>query len=68
MTTRLGLRSIINLLTIGLVVMTISIAWSVIQRETSARHQDLLDQGRTIATMVAQSSEYAVYTEPGFRS
>ena len=60
---RLGLRNIVNLLTIGLAVMTVGIAWSVIQRESAVRHHDLIDQGRTIATMMAQSSEYAVYTE-----
>lgn len=63
MTTRLGLRGIVNLLTIGLVMVTLGIAWSVIQRETAVRHQDLVDRGRTLATMMAQSSEYAVYTE-----
>ncbi len=63
MPTRLGLQGIVNLLTIGLVVVTIGIAWSVIQRETTVRQQDLVDRGLTMATMMAKSSEYAVYTE-----
>ncbi|MBS0151173.1 MAG: response regulator [Nitrospira sp.] len=63
MSIRLGLRGIVNLLTIGLVVMTIGIASSVIQRETTVRHQDLIDRGINMATLMAQSSEYAVYTE-----
>ena len=63
MTTGLGLRGIVNLLTIGLVMVTVGIAGSVIQRETAVRHQDLVDRGRTLAAMMAQSSEYAVYTE-----
>ncbi len=63
MRTRLGLRGIVNLLTIGLVAVTVGIAGSVIHRETTVRHQDLVDRGLTIATMMAQSSEYAVYTE-----
>ena len=68
MTTRplkiqLGLRSILHLLTIGLVVLTVGVAGFVIQREITTRHQDLVDRGMTVATMVAQSIEYAVYTE-----
>lgn len=61
--TQLGLRSILNLLTIGLAVTTIGIAWLMIQRETTIRYQDLTDRGFTIAAMMAKSSEYAVYTE-----
>ena len=63
MTTGLGLRGIVNLLTIGLVLVTVGIAGSVIQRETAVRHQDLVDRGLTLAAIMAQSSEYAVYTE-----
>ncbi|MDH4152581.1 MAG: response regulator [Nitrospira sp.] len=63
LTTQLGLRSILHLLTIGLVMLTVGAAWFVIQREMTTRHQDLVDRGITVATMVAQSSEYAVYTE-----
>ncbi len=59
----MGLRSILNLLTIGLVVLTVGIAGFLIHREITTRHQDLVNQGLTIAAMVAQSSEYAVYTE-----
>ncbi|MBK8276554.1 MAG: response regulator [Nitrospira sp.] len=60
---RLGLRGIVNLITISLVAITVGIAWSVIQRETTVRHQNLVDEGLTIAAMVAENSEYAVYTE-----
>ena len=60
---RLGLRGIVNLITISLAVITVGIAWSVIQRETTVRHQDLVDEGLTIAALVAENSEYAVYTE-----
>lgn len=59
----LRLRSILNLLTIGLVVLSTGIAGFVIQREITTHHQDLVNRGLTIAAMVAQSSEYAVYTE-----
>ena len=63
MKTNMRLRSILNLLTIGLVVLTVSIAGFVIHRESTARHQDLVNRGLTLAAMVAQGSEYAVYTE-----
>lgn len=59
----MGLRSILNLLTIGLVVLTVGIAGLLIQREITTRLQDLINRGLTVAAMVAQSSEYAVYTE-----
>jgi two-component system, sensor histidine kinase and response regulator len=63
MKVNMGLRSILNLLTIGLVVLTVGIAGFLIHREITTRHQDLVNRGLTIAAMVAQSSEYAVYTE-----
>ncbi len=63
MKVNMRLRSILHLLTVGLVVLTVGVAGFVIQREITTRHQDLVARGITVATMVAQSSEYAVYTE-----
>lgn len=63
MKTRIGLRRILHLLTIGLIALTVSIAGFLIHREVTTRYQDLVNRGLTIAGMVAQSSEYAVYTE-----
>ena len=61
---RFGLRDKLNLLSIGLVVLTaIGIATFVVHREITTRHQDLVNTGLTTAAMIAQNSEYAVYTE-----
>ena len=60
----MGLRDKLNLLSIGLVVLTaIGIATFVVHREITTRYQDLVNTGLTIAAMIAQNSEYAVYTE-----
>ena len=60
----LGLRNKLNLLSLGLVVLTAAgIASFVVYREITTRSQDLLNSGTTTATMIAQSSEFAVYTE-----
>jgi signal transduction histidine kinase/DNA-binding response OmpR family regulator len=60
----LGLRNKLNLLSIGLVILTATgIAGFVVHREITTRSQDLLNTGLTTAAMIAQSSEYAVYTE-----
>lgn len=60
----LGLRHKLNLLSIGLVILTAAgIATFVVHREITTRSQDLLTTGTTTATMIAQSSEFAVYTE-----
>ena len=60
----IGLRDKLNLLSIGLVVLTaIGIATFVVHREITTRYQDLVNTGLTTAAMIAQNSEYAVYTE-----
>ena len=60
----MGLRSKLTFLSIGLVVLTATgIAAFVVHREITIRYQDLVDTGRTTAAMIAQNSEYAVYTE-----
>ncbi|MCS6326039.1 MAG: response regulator [Nitrospira sp.] len=60
----IGLRDKLNFLSIGLVVLTaIGIAAFVVHREITTRYQDLVNTGLTTAAMVAQNSEYAVYTE-----
>ena len=63
----IGLRNKLNLLSIGLVVLTATgIAAFVVHREITTRYEDLLNTGLTTAAMIAQNSEYAVYTEnPG---
>ena len=61
---RIGLRTKLNVLSIGLVILTATgIAGFVVHREITTRSQDLLNTGLTTAAMIAQSSEYAVYTE-----
>ncbi|ODT44789.1 MAG: hypothetical protein ABS70_04665 [Nitrospira sp. SCN 59-13] len=60
----IGLRDKLNLLSIGLVVLTaIGVATFVVHREITTRYQDLVNTGLTTAAMIAQNSEYAVYTE-----
>ncbi len=62
--TGLGLRDKLYLLSIGLVVMTaLGIAAFVVHREITTRSQDLVNTGLSTAAMIAQNSEYAVYTE-----
>lgn len=64
MLTRVGLTTKFNLLSIGLVLLTaVGIGAFVVQREITASHDELVRRGLTTAAMVAQSSEYAVYTE-----
>ena len=61
---RFGLRDKLNLLSIGLIVLTaIGIATFVVHREITTRYQDLVNTGLATAAMIAQNSEYAVYTE-----
>ena len=60
----IGLRGKLNLLTIGLVTLTaIGIASFTIHREIASQNEALLKTGLTTAAMVAQASEYAIYTE-----
>ena len=61
---RIGLQSKLILLCIGLVMLTATgIAGFVVHREITARYQDLVNTGLTTATVIAQSSEYSIYTE-----
>ena len=61
---RIGLRDKLNLLSIGLVILTATgIAVFVVHREITTRYQELVNTGLTTAAMIAQNSEYAVYTE-----
>ncbi len=62
--TGIGLRNKLNLLSIGLIILTATgIGAFVVHREITTRYQDLLNTGLTTAAMIAQNSEYAVYTE-----
>ncbi len=64
MMTRSGLTTKFNLLTISLVLLTaVGIGAFVVHRETTSSHDELIHRGLTTASMVAQNSEYAVYTE-----
>lgn len=64
MLTRVGLTTKFNLLSIGLVLLTaVGIGAFVVQREITSSHDELVRRGLTTAAMVAQTSEYAVYTE-----
>ncbi len=64
MLTRVGLTTKFNLLTIGLVLLTaVGIGAFVVRREITTSHDELIRRGLTTAAMVAQTSEYAVYTE-----
>ncbi len=62
--TGLGLRDKLYILSIGLVVLTaLGIATFVVHREITTRYQDLVNTGLSTAAMIAQNSEYGVYTE-----
>ena len=64
LTTRIGLITKFNLLTITLILLTaMTIAIVQIQREERASYETLLHRGRIMAAMIAQNSEYAIYTE-----
>jgi len=62
--TRIGLATKFNLLAIALILLTaIGIAVVQVHREKTASYEDLLHRGRITAAMIAQTSEYAIYTE-----
>jgi len=61
---RLGLTIKFNILTIGLIIATsVVIAFFVIYREMTDSYNELLHNGLSIASIAAENSEYAVYTE-----
>ena len=63
-TTRIGLVTKFNLLTISLILLTaIGIAVVQIQREKAASYAALVHRARLTVGMIAQNSEYAIYTE-----
>ena len=63
-TTRVGLVTKFNLLTITLILLTaMGIAFVQIQREKTASYQTLLHRGRLTVEMIAKNSEYGIYTE-----
>jgi signal transduction histidine kinase/DNA-binding response OmpR family regulator len=60
----MGLVVKFNILTIVLIICTsIGIAFFVIRQEMSENYRELLRHGISIASMAAENSEYAVYTE-----
>jgi two-component system, sensor histidine kinase and response regulator len=62
--TRVGLATKFNLLAIALILLTaIGIAAVQVQREKRASYETLLHRGRITAAMIAQTSEYAIFTE-----
>ena len=63
-TTRIGLITKFNLLAITLILLTaMGIAFVQIHREKTASYETLLHRGRLTVAMIAQNSEYAIYTE-----
>jgi two-component system, sensor histidine kinase and response regulator len=62
--TRLGLVGKFNILTITLILITsLGIGFFVIRQERKTSYEELLRHGVTIAAMLSQNSEYAIYTE-----
>ena len=61
---RLRITTKFNLLSISLILVTsVGIAGYILHRDLSNKHGDLLAHGRSIAEIVAQNSEYGIYTE-----
>ena len=53
-----------NLLSISLILITsVGIAGYILRRDINNKYDDLLAHGHAIAQIVAQNSEYAIYTE-----
>jgi signal transduction histidine kinase/CheY-like chemotaxis protein len=63
---RFGLTTKFNLLTIGLVLLsTVSIAGVGLVRHAVVASEALIEEGATLAELLAQNSEYALYTQNG---
>ncbi len=61
---RLSLATKFNVLTIALVLVTaLGIALFVVRQERINTSRALVNHGRSVAAMVAQNSEYGIYTE-----
>ena len=61
---RLNLATKFNLLAIALVLMTsLCIALFVVRQERVNMYRALVNHGQSVAAMVAQNSEYGIYTE-----
>jgi len=61
---RLSLATKFNLLAIALVLVTaLGIALFVVRQERINTSRALVNHGRSVAAMVAQNSEYGIYTE-----
>jgi two-component system, sensor histidine kinase and response regulator len=61
---RLGLVGKFNILTIMLILITsLGIGFFVIREMRGSSYQELLQHGMTVAAMLAQNSEFAIYTE-----
>ncbi|MFZ5863705.1 MAG: ATP-binding protein [Nitrospirota bacterium] len=59
---RLGLVTAFNLLTIAIIVLTATGIGIFVVRTTSAGfHRDLIRHGTTVAAMIAENAEYALY-------
>jgi signal transduction histidine kinase len=53
-----------NLLSIALIIVTAAgISWFVIRQQRIATEEQLVNQGKGLAAMLAQNSEYGIYTE-----
>lgn len=53
-----------NLLSISLILITsVGIAGFILRRDLNNKYYDLLAHGRSIAEIIAQNSEYGIYTE-----
>lgn len=63
---RLSLLTKFNLLTISLIVLTaVGITVYVVRTETADNYRELINHGRSVASMLVQNSEYGIYTEDG---
>jgi len=61
---RVGLAAKFIMLSSSLVIVTsLTFGWFVLRDESAAEHDALLRHGRSAATMIAQNSEYGIYTE-----
>jgi signal transduction histidine kinase len=61
---RFGLTARLNFLTISLILGTaMGIVFFTIRQEEKRIYQQLVNHGRSVATMVSQNSEYGIYTE-----